>query len=250
MNPAPATVLDVWEAGLPRTPAARAVLLLEAAGERDAGAWPVGRGQLALLAAWCGTDHGLEVLADCPGCGAVLDLAVDPALLASAGGAAGGTAGETSDGTAGGGPVTVTDGDYAVTAHPPTVGDLAALSPGDDAETRRRQLLARCVTEATLAGEPVPPGSLPERLVDLVEAALEEADPAADIRLALACPECAATWSESLDPLELTWSSVERAARRLAVDVHRLARAYGWSEPEILALSPFRRQLYLSAIEP
>lgn len=237
MNPAPATVLDVWEAGLPRTPAARAVLLLEAAGESGAGAWPVGRGHLALLEAWCGTDRGLEVLADCPACGAALDLALDPRALAGAGPDTGPT-------------VTVTDGGYRVTAHPPTVGDLAALDPEDDTESMRRQLLGRCVVRATLAGQPVAAEAFPDRLVELVEAALDAADPAADIRLSLACPECAAAWSEPLDPLAFAWSSLEGAARRLAADVHRLAHAYGWSEPEILALSPFRRQLYLSAIEP
>lgn len=233
MNPAPATVLDLWEAGLPRTPAARAVLLLEAAGEADAGGWPVGRSHLALLAAWCDTGRGLEALADCPECGAVLDVAVDPGALS----------GDTA------GPVTVLDGEYAVTARPPTIGDLEALSPTDDVESLRRQLLARCVDTATAGASSVAADELPGHVVDRVEAALDEADPAADLQLALGCPECETTWSESLDPLAFAWSAVEGAARRLATDVHTLAQAYGWSEAEILALSPFRRHLYLSAVQ-
>ena len=39
-------------------------------------------------------------------------------------------------------------------------------------------------------------------------------------------------------------------ARRLATDIHTLAHAYGWSEEQILQLSPFRRHLYLSAVRP
>jgi hypothetical protein len=31
-------------------------------------------------------------------------------------------------------------------------------------------------------------------------------------------------------------------------DVHELARAYGWSEPEVLALSPWRRAAYLALV--
>ena len=233
MNPAPASVLDLWEAGLPRTPAARALLLLEAAGETEAGGWTVGRSHLALLGTYCGTGRGLEALADCPACGAVLDVAVDPGALAGGGADS----------------VTVADGEYAVTARPPTMGDLEALSPTDDVESLRRQLLARSVVEATIAGEAVPADELPSHVVDRVEAALDQADPAADLQLALACPECEATWSDSLDPLLFAWSAVEGAARRLATDVHTLAHAYGWSEGEILALSPFRRHLYLSAVQ-
>jgi hypothetical protein len=233
VNPAPATVLDLWEAGLPRTPAARAVLLLEAAGEADAGGWAVGRSHLALLAAYCDTGRGLEALADCPECGAALDVAVDPGALTGGGAES----------------VTVADGEYAVTARPPTLGDLEGLSPTDYMESLRRQLLARCVVEATVSGEAVPTDELPGHVVDRVEAALDEADPAADLQLALACPECEATWSDSLDPLVFAWSAVEGAARRLATDVHTLAHAYGWSEQEILALSPFRRHLYLSAVQ-
>ncbi len=232
MNPAPATVLDLWEAGLPRTPAGRAVLLLEAAGQEDAAGWPVGRGHLALLATWGETGRGLEALADCPGCGAVLDVAVDPRALPA--------------GT--GGPITVLDGDFTVTARPPTMRDLEALSPTDDVESLRRQVLARCVQTATAAASPLTADALPAHVVDRVEAALDEADPAADLHLALSCPECGTTWSESLDPMALAWSAVERTARALATDVHTLAHAYGWSEAEILALSPFRRNLYLSAV--
>lgn len=240
MNPGPTTVLDLWEAGLARTPAARAVLLLEAAGEADAGGWPVGRAHLALLVAWCGTGPGLEALADCPGCGAVVDVSVDAGALS------GGLFDGLADGTAG--PVTVVDGEYVVTARAPTIGDLESLSPTDDVESLRWQLLARCVDTATAGASSVAADELPGHVVDLVEAALDEADPAADLRLALRCTDCGTTWSESLDPLALAWSAVEGAARRLATDVHALAHAYGWSETEILALSTFRRHLYLSAI--
>ena len=34
-------------------------------------------------------------------------------------------------------------------------------------------------------------------------------------------------------------------ARRTLRDVHVLARAYGWREADVLALSPTRRQIYV-----
>jgi hypothetical protein len=38
---------------------------------------------------------------------------------------------------------------------------------------------------------------------------------------------------------------METYARRLLYDVHALASAYGWSEDEVLAVSPARRRCYL-----
>jgi hypothetical protein len=37
-------------------------------------------------------------------------------------------------------------------------------------------------------------------------------------------------------------------ARSLLAEVHSLARAYGWTESEILALSPQRRSTYLEMV--
>jgi len=42
---------------------------------------------------------------------------------------------------------------------------------------------------------------------------------------------------------------VNEWAERQLQTVHKLARAYGWTEREILNLSPVRRQLYLGMIE-
>jgi hypothetical protein len=80
------------------------------------------------------------------------------------------------------------------------------------------------------------------------EAALELADPALHITFALSCPDCAAEAAYDFDPLTFVWSAVETAARQLVAEVVQLARAFGWSETEILALSAPRRALYLAAV--
>ncbi|TDW22074.1 hypothetical protein [Kribbella kalugense] len=226
--------LDVWEAGLSMTPAARALLLLGAAGHRDAADWAVGERDRALIRDCVPLGRSLDAVTDCPVCGAQLDVELDPAALVTP--------------TTGDSQVSVEYDGYRVVARLPTGADLAQL-PGSLAdEELRRTLLERCILSADLAGNAV--AELPEAVELAVESALEEADPGADIRLALSCAECGAEWSESLDPVRFAWTSVETAARRLAVDVHVLAQAYGWSEAEILGLSPFRRRLYLSAVQP
>lgn len=228
-----ATVLDLWEAGLTMTPASRAALLLQATGETELSSWPVGRRDQALLENYCSGGRTLDAVAECPECGTALDVAFDP-------GALGGAADADT--------VTIEINGYLVRARPPTTGDLQALPAGTHVETLRMTLLERCVLTATHQRAPVTARELPGDVVAAVETALDNADPAADIRMALTCADCGASWSESLDPVLFAWSAVEASARRLATDVHALAHTYGWSEHEILALSPFRRHLYLSAV--
>ena len=44
------------------------------------------------------------------------------------------------------------------------------------------------------------------------------------------------------------WSEIDAWAGRILQQVHVLASAYGWSERDVLALSPVRRQLYLGMV--
>ncbi len=50
------------------------------------------------------------------------------------------------------------------------------------------------------------------------------------------------------DILSYLWTEIEDWAQRLLVDVHTLAVSYGWSERDILALSPRRRRMYLELL--
>jgi hypothetical protein len=48
-----------------------------------------------------------------------------------------------------------------------------------------------------------------------------------------------------LDIERFLWAKINAVARRLLHEVHILAQVYHWSEAEILALTPTRRQFYL-----
>ena len=231
-----AGALDLWETGLSMTPAARAVMLLGATGLDDIDSLPVGTRDVALLQAYCHGRGAMAAVADCPQCGTTVDLDLDVDAFAALD--------EPVPS------VVVEQQEHRVVARIPTAADLAGLDPAARPSELARRLIARCVIEATCAGRPVDPADLPEDVTAVIEAALEQADPASDIRLTLSCPECSASWLEEVDPVRFAWSAVEADARRLATDVHTLAHAYGWSEEEILRLSPFRRHLYLSAVRP
>jgi hypothetical protein len=75
--------------------------------------------------------------------------------------------------------------------------------------------------------------------------AMAQHDPDADVRITLACPACGDRSQAHFDIVSYLWSELDDWAQRVLADVHVLARAYGWSEDAILALSPSRRQIYL-----
>jgi len=96
----------------------------------------------------------------------------------------------------------------------------------------------------------VPAAALPAEVVTAIAQCMAEADPQADVQLALACPQCQHAWEASFDIVSYFWSEIQAWAGRILREVHSLASAYGWREAEILALSPWRRQAYLELIEP
>jgi hypothetical protein len=77
---------------------------------------------------------------------------------------------------------------------------------------------------------------------------MAELDSNANVQLALACPICHHHWSAPFDIGLFLWSELSAWAHKRLEEVHRLASAYGWTEAEILQLSPIRRQYYLEAI--
>ena len=78
-------------------------------------------------------------------------------------------------------------------------------------------------------------------MVAEIEAALEALDPLAVVTLESTCPACGNPDVPVLDLLDCAWTVVEAHARRLLGEVHRLARAYGWREHDVLALGAARR---------
>jgi hypothetical protein len=44
------------------------------------------------------------------------------------------------------------------------------------------------------------------------------------------------------------WTEISVAAQRLLIDVHALARAYGWDQDDILGMSSARRRFYLEVV--
>jgi len=101
-------------------------------------------------------------------------------------------------------------------------------------------LLRACVKDAPAKAEP--------EFAEKVESCLASAFPLLDVSFELSCGDCGTVFARRFDIAEWLWRELEEVAWRAIDAVDRLARAYGWSENEILALSPERRAMYLSKV--
>ncbi len=228
-----AGLLTVWEAGQGRDIVERALVLAAAGGADPASVADLALGRreelvLALLERSFGTTFPCAVT--CPSCGEELelDLNVDDVRAARPGGER-----------------RVEIDGFELGFRLITSRDLLAVRGTADA---RRGLLGRVLTTATRKGLTVSVDELPERVLDALDAALAAQDPQADVRLDLDCASCGHEWASPFDVTTHLWAELDAYARRLLHDVHVLASAYGWSEDEVLAVSPARRQCYLELV--
>ncbi|MFB7276255.1 hypothetical protein ACFCZV_04020 [Streptomyces hydrogenans] len=238
-RPTEADVLHLWEGGLDSTPAARALLIASTAaashGGQDIADQPWSAVNSSLLELRCEMfGDALPCTTDCPACGDSLDVTVAAEELRPA--ATRARAGEEA------GAVPATDtwttGGFTITYRALTGRDVRAVDP--TAPGARRTLLRRCLLSVS-----PPVDDLPDDVLDALAPRLAELDPGADTVLTLDCPQCAHRWEAALDIADHVWTDVSGYARRILHDVHALARAYGWSEAEVLAVTPARRRFYL-----
>ena len=231
-------LLEVWESGFSQAPAEQALALLAAARpdiSRDAlAAISIGARDASLLNLREGL-WGPEMVAvvACSSCRETLELSLDTRELVS------GHQRQHSE------ELTVSADGYKIAFRVPTTLDLMTASRHHDLEEGRALILERCVLSAKKGETPVACEDLPVEVLESVEQGMAEADPLADIRLDLTCPSCEGRWRAVFDIVSFIWTELDVWARRMLRDVHTLAKAYGWSESDILALSPTRRQFYL-----
>ena len=121
----------------------------------------------------------------------------------------------------------------------PTTRDLMSIASEPDEVLAVRKLLERLVCDSTDPRQVSP---------DELSQALDQADPCADLAVALNCPACEHRWDAPLDVVSFVWDEIDVRARRLLDEVHVLAQAYGWTETEILRLPEARRHAYLERV--
>lgn len=233
------SLLEIWERGYSRSPLSQGLLLLSLAwpdrsieslklisiGDRDRVLWIL-RQQL-----FGSTVQSLSV---CPTCGHSWEIECDLSQAFEAE--------STTDIR-----LDYISQDRLLTLRLPNSADLLQIAQGGEAESNatRRGLLQACLIHPEDA-EAIQ--KLSDGQVDELSGRMADADPNSNLALGLECDRCQTAWQLPFDIVSFLWAEVDRVCRRLMVEVHRLAVAYGWQEREILNLTPWRRHLYLEMV--
>jgi hypothetical protein len=166
----------------------------------------------------------LTCVVDCPRCGERLEVDF--------------TVGDLLSTTAGPPPeLTVLDGEEHIGFRLPTWVDLAAVAGANGSAHGRNLLLERCLLGEKRTVSPA--------LEEALAAAMEAADPLAEILIEVGCFRCEHRFETRFDIVVHLFAELDVRARRLLGEVHVLASTYGWTESEVLALSAARRRMYL-----
>lgn len=251
-TPLAADLLNTWDWGQHQSPLERALRLLAAAhphasvdtlaeltvGQRDTKL-------LALRESLFGPH--LTGLVNCPACGELLEL--NFTVMDVIGASVSGSVPEQALTGEGAEALSLSVGGYEVLFRLADSRDLQAVSAVEEAPAARRQLLQRCIISIESEGESRTAGELPQEIIAAIEERMAAADPQADLQLSLSCIACTHSWQTAFDIVSFLWSELDNWAHRTLHDVHLLASAYGWSEAETLALSPWRRRLYIDKID-
>ncbi|GET39207.1 T4 family baseplate hub assembly chaperone [Microseira wollei] len=234
-------ILQIWELGLCQHPLQRAVTILTVAfpemsaeevasltiGERD--------GYLLRLREWTfGT--GMKGFAACPQCSDRLEFTLDVADI------------RVGDNQPIESEYRLSYGEIELQFRLPNSRDLAAIASCNNPIIAQQRLIQRCVLQAKQDGAILGTNELSEEAIAQLAKQMAKCDPQAEIMLDFTCPGCNYQWQTLFDITAFFWSEIAAFAKRLLREVHTLAKAYGWREADILAMSHQRRQFYLEMV--
>jgi hypothetical protein len=243
-------LLFIWEQGLELGLPHFGLLLLKAAfpdaSIEDLKRLPIGkRDGLLLLIRGQIMGPSLVGLADCPRCGETmeLNLSISDIQIKSEP--------EISDPNS----LSINESGYEIKTQgyvigfrlPDSTDQEAALCFADPAKAKT-EILRRCIRSARFNDEDIEAEELPALITEMIAENMARADPQADVLLKIGCTSCSHEWDCIFDISSFLWKELDRWSHKRLFEVHTLAQSYGWSEAEILSLSPWRRRHYLEMI--
>lgn len=232
-------IIQLWETACRYHPVDRALSMLQAVlpeqSREELAALSLGQRDALLLSLRRATfGNALPCTSRCPACSGTIEFELNCSSLQT--GAAGPHQEQLSH-----------DG-YSITIRPLDSFDLAAAASAETASQSRALLLSRCVSAVRYKDKAMEAAALPVEIQSRVAESALAADSQAEIMLELDCPDCQQQWQSVLDIGNVLWLEISTRAQLLLLEVHQLARAYGWGEREIFQLSPERRAAYVQMV--
>ncbi len=235
-------LLNIWEQGHAAPIFQRSLMLLAAAcsdlATDDLFSMSIGKRDASLLdlrdLIFGPTINCLEC---CPGCRVPLELSFRSSDLKT----------ECSDPPEN--PFSILSGEYEINFRLPNSRDLLSISACREVNEAKQMMLEHCITGIRRNGEISRCDILlPNDAMGKISERMSEIDPQADVEVNLICPSCGFKWHKIFDIAAFFWKEIDVWAFRTLREVHVLASAYGWSEMEILSMSPWKRQFYLEMV--
>lgn len=223
-------ILHAWELGVNRSPIDRALVLLWAGMPENSSSHadlPLGLRDRHLLELR-GKTFGdiLDCKIECPNCDETLELSLSVTALSEN--------------------LNIPVKEYiqiegeGFQLTPLTSRDMveaaASANPKQASDLLREKICGRSISD------------IPEAFIEELEGHIERRESGSELPLSLTCVNCDHSWSERFDIGEFFWVELDAKAKRLLAEISEIARTFGWSEKDILNLSPHRRQSYLSFI--
>ena len=137
---------------------------------------------------------------------------------------------------------------FRVTFRPLNSLDQLHVAGVYDVEEAAERMRRAGILRAESAGAAVAFEALPDAVVDAVGERVIEVDPQVEVRFSLNCAVCETRFSAVFEAVEFVWCEVVALAGNTLEEVVLLARAFGWSERDILGMTPRRRQRYLDMV--
>lgn len=223
-------ILKAWEVGADRGSVDRPLALLWAGGirtDQDFADLPlalVDRHLLELRAKTFGDT--LPCMTRCPECEEILEMELSAQTLLN------GLSASPPEAE------NVALGSHHFHVRPVTSHDIADISRCPSLEEAKALLRKRICGVLT---DEIPTEILPD-----LDSLIETRESSNEIALTLNCINCTHIWTEILDIGGFFWTELEAQAMRLLSEISEIARAFSWSEGDILALPPHRRRTYLT----
>ena len=112
-----------------------------------------------------------------------------------------------------------------------------------------KEIFHTCIKTVEREGDAVDLSELSNECIEALGEEMERLEPIANLSFSLNCPACSHQWNSHFDIISYFWVEIDNWAQHLLKEIVALAKAFGWTEDQILRLSSHRRQLYLEMIQ-
>lgn len=137
---------------------------------------------------------------------------------------------------------------YNILFRLPNSNDIADVIADNENRRKPEKLLEKLILDCKFKSEPYGINDLPKKILKAIDHRIEEENPQSNIFMSVKCVNCNHQWEIQFDIMSYLWSEINNWARHILQDVGTIAQTYGWSEQDILNMSPARRQIYLEMV--